>query len=240
MENRKRLGFLDGVGAFFGGFGFLASRPSMWGWALVPVVVAAVAFGGLAVAMVLGIRRAYPPGDETTTIVLSYMLCAVGVAVAFLLALALAQPLSGFALDVIVRRQEQALGSTTRHPEVSVAASALRALSVTLVALGITLPVLALLTLVTVLVPPASVVTLPLKFAVTGLAVAYDFLDYPLSLHALGVRERLAFCARHFPAVLGFGLSAAALLLVPGIGLFVLPIGVAGATRLRLLDEKKR
>jgi len=33
-------------------------------------------------------------------------------------------------------------------------------------------------------------------------------------------------------AVLGFGVATGALLLIPGVGLLVLPFGVAGATRL--------
>jgi uncharacterized protein involved in cysteine biosynthesis len=38
--------------------------------------------------------------------------------------------------------------------------------------------------------------------------------------------------------VLGFGVATAALLLVPGIGLFLLPFGVAGATRMVLEAER--
>ena len=76
-------------------------------------------------------------------------------------------------------------------PDQPLLASALRSLRVTLTALAVSLPLLALLALITFVFPPASVVTIPLKFIVTGLAVAYDFLDYPLGLRGAGVRSRV-------------------------------------------------
>jgi hypothetical protein len=44
--------------------------------------------------------------------------------------------------------------------------------------------------------------------------------------------------ATHFRSVLGFGLASGFLLLVPGIGLLLVPIGVAGAARLVLAEER--
>jgi CysZ protein len=108
----------------------------------------------------------------------------------------------------------------------------LRSLRVSLTALLVSLPVLASLALITFLFPPASVVTIPLKFLVTGLTVSYDFLDYPLGLRGTGVRTQIGFMRDHFRAVTGFGVAAAALLLIPGIGFVLLPFGVAGAARM--------
>ena len=76
------------------------------------------------------------------------------------------------------------------------------------------------------------VVTVPLKFVVTGVLAAYDLLDYPLSQRGQSVADRVAFIRANFAAVLGFGVATAALLLIPGVGLFLLPFGVAGATRM--------
>jgi CysZ protein len=163
----------------------------------------------------------------------------VGFVVAFLVAASLAQPLSGFALEGIARRQELALGGRS-WPSEPFVGSALRSLRVTLTALAVTLPILALLAIVTLVFPPASVVTIPLKFLVTGLAVAYDLLDYPLGLRGVGVRSRLAFIRAHLSAVVGFGAAAAALLLVPGLGLVLLPFGVAGAARLVVATDRAR
>src|SRR5262249_22866837 len=101
------------------------------------------------------------------------------------------------------------------------------------------LPILGVLALITFLAPPAGVVTVPLKFIVTGLLAAYDFLDYPFSVRGGGVRERVTFMKDEIWAGLGFGLSIAGILLIPGVGLFLLPLGVAGATRMVVEREKR-
>jgi CysZ protein len=239
------LGFGDGVLALVRGVGFIVGRPSIWGLALVPTLIATVLFGGFAALSIWGgselaERALWDPGDGRWTTVgiwaLRLLLWLVGVILSFLLAISLAQPLSGFALDAIARRQELALGGRT-WPDQPLVASAFRSLRVALGALVVSLPILAALTLVTLLFPPASVVTIPLKFGVTGLAIAYDFLDYPLSLRGEGVRSRWGFVRAHFSAVVGFGLTAAVLLLIPGIGLLLLPFGVAGAARLVVLAD---
>jgi CysZ protein len=81
-------------------------------------------------------------------------------------------------------------------------------------------------------------VTVPLKFVVSALLIAWDLLDYPLSRRGLGVGARIAWLRRNLGATLGFGLAAAFLLVVPCAGLLVLPFGVAGAARLALEVER--
>ena len=108
-----------------------------------------------------------------------------------------------------------------------------------LTALAVGLPLVLLLSLVTVVFPPAGVITVPLKFVVAGVTAAYDFLDYPFSVRGEGVRARMVFMKAEFWAVLGFGLTLAAILLIPFVGLFLLPFGVAGAARLVVERDKK-
>lgn len=244
----RRLGFFDGVRAFFGGIGFIVVRPSMWGWALIPILVATLLFSGLGALAVWGgtslaDHALRDLGEGTWSTVglwaLRVVFWLVGLLLAFLVALSLAQPLSGFALDAIARRQEVALGGKA-WPDQPFVAAAFRSLRVTLFALAVSLPLLALLTVVTLLVPPASVVTVPLKLVVAGFAITYDFLDYPLGLRGVGVGTRAGFLKAHWQAVLGFGLAAAAVLLIPGVGLLLLPFGVAGATRMVVLADRPR
>jgi CysZ protein len=85
---------------------------------------------------------------------------------------------------------------------------------------------------VEVLFPPAAVMTVPLKFLVGGWLTAWNLLDYPLGLRGLGVRDSVRWLARHFWAVTLFGTTWWSLALVPGVLLVLLPMGVAGATRL--------
>jgi CysZ protein len=239
------LGFFAGVRAFFGGIGFVVARPAVWGWAMIPIVVATLLFGGtsaLAISAGNQLSAHLVTGDGTLSSIgmwsLRILFWIVGLLVAFILAFSLAQPLSGFALEAIVRRQERALGGRT-WPDQPFLHGAVRSLRVSLTALAIGLPILGVLALVTFFAPPAGVVTVPLKFVVTGLLAAYDFLDYPFSVRGAGVRERIAFMRIEIWAVLGFGLSIAAVLLVPGIGLLLLPFGVAGATRMVVEREDK-
>lgn len=247
----KALGFFSGVRAVFGGLGFVVTTPSAWGWALIPVVVASLLFGGASALTLWGgsALAIHIVGDAAGAAsgtwggtfgiwMLKLLFWAIGLVIAFFVAMSLAQPLSGFALDAIARKQELALGGRA-WPDQPLVAGAVRSLRVSLTALAIGLPILALLALVTLLVPPAGVVTVPLKFIVTGLLAAYDLLDYPLSQRGLSVRERLAFMRRNFASILGFGVAMAALLLLPGVGLFLLPFGVAGATRMVLDAEAK-
>jgi CysZ protein len=227
-----RMRPFEGLRSFWGGVGFVFKTPSVWGWAAVPTFVALALLGTctalgiwLAVRMVRG-------GDSHWDTALGI---AVGIAapfVGFVVALALSQPLSGFALDRIVTAQQAALGLPPAEVKVSLLAGTFRSLRVTLLGLMCGLPLLALLALITALVPPAGVVTVPLKFMVSALLVAWDFLDYPFSLYGVGVRARLSFMGHHFAAVLTLGMACAAVLLVPGVGLLMLPMGVAAGTRL--------
>jgi len=161
----------------------------------------------------------------------------VALLLSVVVAMSLAQPISGFALERIARAQDKRLGGR-EWPAEATLPSMLRSLQVTFTALAMGLPVLAALTVVSILVPPAAIVTVPLKFVVTALMIAWDFLDYPLSVRGVTVSGRLRFVGTHFWTVLGFGVAAGFVLLVPGIGLLLLPIGVAGATRLVTTQER--
>ena len=72
---------------------------------------------------------------------------------------------------------------------------------------------------------------------IVSAVLAWDFLDYPLGLRGLGVRARLRWVRRHFGAFTLFGVLWAGLCVVPGVVLVLLPMGVAGATRMILRDD---
>lgn len=234
----RRSGLGAGIRAFFGGLAYVVSTPPVWPVAMVPIVTAALVlgvFGALGVWGAASVASSLVAGasgwDQAARGLLELVLGAVALVVAVLVALALAQPLSGWAIDRLVRRQERDLGRR-EWPEIPRGTQLAHSLGVSLLALAVGVPVLFLLTLIDVIFPVAAVVLVPLKFVIGALLVAWDFLDYPLSLRGMSVGARLRFIARHFGAVLGFGTSAALLLLVPCIGLLVLPMGAAGAARL--------
>ena len=235
IERGAAPGFGAGLRSFFGGFGFVLGNPGVWPLAAVPVVIALgltslLAWG--AIGVVPGWIAAWigTPGVLTTLAQIAAGI--VAVVLAILVGFALAQPLSGPALEKIVRRVEASLGAPA-WPAQSVLSEIGRSLSSVIVGLAFGLPVLALLFLVDLVFSPAVVVTVPLKVIVTALLIAWDLCDYPLSIRGLPVGARVAFMRRHSGAMIGFGAGLALLsTFLPCVVLLLLPAGVAGATRL--------
>ncbi len=227
-----------GARCFFGGARAVLGTPSRWPLAAVPMAVALALFAacagaGVWASWVLVRGRADVnslSGAWLGTLALA-ALVALAVVVGGVVALALAQPLSGWALE---RLCVQTVPELTRGgaPAESWVAQAWRSLRTALAGLALGLPALGLLVVVDVVAPVAMPVTVPLKLFVVALLVAWDLLDYPLGLRGLGVRPRLRWMRRNFRAVLGFGACAGVLGAVPVLGLVALPFGVVGAARL--------
>lgn len=235
----EKLGFGGGIRVFWSGVGFVMSTPAVWIPATVPMVTAVALLGGsgaLGVWAAEAAATSIAGSSDFGLWALRVVFGVVAIIVALLVSLSLSQPLSGWALDRIVRKQESALGASEWPDQPRLRQMAL-ALGVNLLGLAVGLPILAVLTAIGVFFPLAVFVTVPLKVFVAALLVAWDFLDYPLSQRGLGLSERLSWMGRRFGAVLGFGLSAALILLLPCVGLFVLPMGVAGAARLAVETE---
>lgn len=151
-----------------------------------------------------------------------------------LVAFAVAQPLSRKALDRLSSRLARSLGRT--EPSGS-SSSFLGSLRTALGALGFVVPSIGLVQLVTAMAPEAAPFTEPLAFVAAGLALAWDVLDHPMSRRGMTWRDRLRWIRQNLALVLGFALATQALLLVPVLDLFVLPIGVLGATKLLYLTS---
>jgi CysZ protein len=243
-ERRPALGAGDGLGAFLGGVGFVIATPGVWLYALVPVTaLLLLACGGCAGGAVGAwetvfhfIDREAGAGKQVEGWLLTVLLALLFVVLGLLAALALAQPLSGFALDAISHAQEKALTGRA-SPKASLLVSAWNALRVGLVSFLLGAPVLVILTVVGFLFPPALIVTIPLKILVCGWMLAWDFVDYPLTMRDLGVGARVGWVFRHFAAFTVFGVLWALLVVVPGLVLLLLPMGVAGATQLVVMAD---
>lgn len=228
-----------GLASTLSGIRFVVLRPRSWPKAAIPAVVASTLFlllagGGGAAAWraTAGLREGVPG------YLVSVLLLVVSVAVAGVLALSLAQPASSFALDDLSRMREVSMGGAARVDDGAIWPTMWRSLRVTLAGLAVSAPIIVALALISALVPPAAVVTVPLKFVVSSLVIAWDLLDYPFGLRTMGVRARLAWMRANLGAVLLFGASTGALLLIPLLGLFVLPCGVVAATELVVRVER--
>jgi CysZ protein len=237
---------IEGIHAVFGGMWFVVFTPRVWAYSLVPALMLVVLGCGLSGFGYWGVHAltdALMPQPDgfwahlgAWTMYILLMLAAL--LAALLLAIVLAQPLSGFALEAVSLAQERSLiGSNTPHSSFLTALwTSTRATLVMLVVGGI---VNTILFLAAFFFPPAAVFTAPLQFIVGGWLLAWNFLDYPLSLRGLGVLARLRWSARHFEEFTVFGVLWAALLFVPGLFFLILPMGVAGATRLVVLAEQE-
>ncbi len=221
------------MAAFFGGVAWVVTTPRIWPRAIVPVATALVLIASFGV---IGVREAMTVthralGDGFGAGFLSVLLAIATLVLALVIGVALAQPLSGWALEGIMRAQETDLGiaPAARPP---LLATMLGSLGSSLLGLAVGVPLIVLLTLAAWLFPPAAVLTIPLKVTIAALSLAWDLLDYPLASHGLGVGARLRWCAHNAGALVGFGLAALLLFAVPGVGLLALPCGVAGAVRL--------
>ncbi|HEY7428727.1 MAG TPA: EI24 domain-containing protein [Gemmataceae bacterium] len=238
------IGLLGGLKAFTSGIGFVLLTPHVWGYALVPAAMLVLLSCGLTGLALWGSHHlstwVFGPDAGTWRQVgywgLTIALFLVGIVAALLVALSLAQPLSGFALEAIAHAQEVALTGTAA-PKTSFLTNLISTAKAVAIALLIGGTLLAILFLVSFFFPPASVVTVPLKFLVCGWMLAWDFLDYPLAMRGVGLEGRFAWVGRNFGAFTLFGLMWALLVVVPGVVLLILPMGVAGATHLVVADD---
>lgn len=245
-DRRGSLGVVEGARAFVGGIRFVVSTPAMWPYAAVPVGMMALLTCLLTVLGLWGASELSHRllgeaggwgGQLGRWLVLAFFGLTAFIA-AVLVSLGLAQPLSGFALEKIVREQEYVLTGRKSLPP-SFAAALLNSLQIAAVTLCVGGCLLTLLFVVGLLFPPAVVVTVPAKVCVCGWLLAWDFLDYPLGLRGLGVRGRWRWVRRNFEAFTVFGVLWTLLIIVPGIVLLLLPMGVAGATQLAVEDERR-
>jgi CysZ protein len=238
---RNHVTTLGAIAAFFGGITFILTTPRTWPLAIVPAAILTVLLIGLTAAGVWGGAEvsALLIGPDRGTWgaigywVLTVFFAPIALLIAMVFALTLAEPLSAFALERISAAQQRALiGFAQESPPFWAAMwLSLSCISFALVTGGF---VLVALFLVNFVFPPAAVVTIPLKVLVCSWMVAWNLLDYPLGLRGMGLSARLKWVGQHFGAFTLFGFLWAMVAVAPGIILLLLPMGVAGATRMVL------
>jgi CysZ protein len=237
--SRPRASFGTGLGSVFRAFAQLGRLSEAWPYALVPTVVFLVlASGGLVASfgwLEPFVEKLLPTATSWYGRLGTNLVGIVGAVVAslaaVLLALALTPPLSAPALERIVAIVEKDAGVPPRGPIgwLGEFACGFRALAAGAM---FAIPAGSLLWIVDLVAPPATVVTTPLKILLTALMVAWNLIDYPLTLRGMRVRERLALVRTEWRSFVGFGFGFAAAFWVPCCGIVLLPVGVVAATRL--------
>ena len=215
-------GFATGVHTLVGGASYVFGTPKTWPYACVPAVLLMLLLGLVGWATTQWafptIQAKLPTGESTvgralwlgTSGLLALGVFLLGASLTF----ALTPPLAGPALERIVTLRERSLGVAERAP-LGFLAEIWCGFRAQIFVLVLVVPVLALLWLVELLVPPAMVVTFPVKLVVTSLALAWNLLDYPLTLRGVRMRERFLLFTRHKSACLGFGVAFALVFWIP-------------------------
>ena len=170
---------------------------------------------------------------ESAWLALRWLSSALAAYLGLWLALLLAPVLSAPALERLVRAREHALGASPRAPQ-SFWFELRCGLEAQLGGVLLALPLWLLSWAAAALLPGAGLLLLPLQALPLALGLAWNLLDYPLTLHGVRVRERWALLRRAPLSILGFGFCLAAVSVIPGAALLLLPAGVVGATDLAL------
>lgn len=216
---------------------WLLGRPALWPAASVPALVllllVTVSTWGVlgwlrpSLSTALGAGAAGVGGWLST--LASWALTAVALAVAWMTAYVMTPPLSAPALEHLVAVKERELGAPPRAP-LGWPAEVWCGLRAQAAAIAVGAPLVAALSLLGWLLPVLAPLVWAAKALVTSLILAWNLLDYPLTLRGTGIRERLSFLGRHRRPVVWFGLGAGLTFLVPCAGVLFLPAAVVGAT----------
>ena len=239
-------GFLRGARYVLGGARFILSTRSLWGFAFIPAALTAAIFwmmSGVGSDWIVGHaeviaaeegRAAYVIGWLRHEATPSWMTPMVALS---LVVAAIVQPMCALALDIVTREQgwRAARRSWTADAPTEVP---FRSFEATICSLAASLPPLAFLTLSAFRFPRAAYPLAAVALLISGLSLAWNFVEYPLSRRDLGFGQRARWMRKYLGAVLGFGLTCAVLLVVPVIGLVVVPAGIAGAARLVIDCER--
>jgi CysZ protein len=224
------------IGAFylFRGMGTLITGSGLRRWAVLPILVNLFVFCLVAVVSVWAAAHYARQLSETNWGLVWGSLAGL---VAFALILILGFFTFGLVAPVFAapfnellsqRTETRFTGSTGELKDRPFVAEMLRALvsAITIFLLEMLVVIPALLLL---FIPFAGV----FLFAIpAGFFLALAYMDYSLDRRKLRLRHKLAFCWRHSPEVMGFGLMTYACMLVPFVNVLLIPVAAVAGTRL--------
>jgi CysZ protein len=222
------------------GLGVVRAHPGLWTWIAAPALITAALFAGLiaGIAVLVAPLRAWLtahlPG-VLAPVAGSLVTAAVVVGLAagaLLIFVPLAGIIAGPFNERLSERIEVQLTGRPAPPWSLLGSihelargivHGLRRLWVSLVGLAVVFAVS--------LAPGiGSVAAVAIAGWLAARAAAYDCYDAVLARRSMSYRDKLSYLARHRQRSFGLGAAVAALLLVPGLNLFALGLGAAGAT----------
>jgi CysZ protein len=231
--------FFDGVKCFGAAFAFLLRTPSALPYALVPaLLVIVLSAAGLFASFhwVSPLIRDLLPATEsrvgdTAVGVISFVGTVLVATLGALLALSLAPTLAAPALERLVTLTEEEIGAPPRAP-LGFVREIVLGLRASFIGFCLFAPVLAILFLSELIFPVSVVATVPIRFAVAALWLAYTMFDYPQSLRGFPIRARLRLLRGALAPTIGYGLTCSLLFWTACAIPLLLPVGVIAATQL--------
>lgn len=221
--------FFQGINFYFGGLGMLVRYPSLFTLAIIPIILTVLVFIGLAwgsawtIGQWLQQSQIIPPEGQ---ILIRALLLLLVLFVMYLMYLPLTRIFLAPFSDKLSHKTSVLSGATSKATN---ELGFFRAIWEGMKLVALQLVIVGIVLLLTIFVPPVGV---PLGVFVTICFCGIDFLDVPLSMRGMPMRQKFAFLWRSRARVLGFALAGYLLLHIPVLNLFVLPIGVIGATLL--------
>lgn len=236
-----RVGLRAGAATLFAAARQLASSPQLWRYAFVPaLVLVSACLIGLTLLGWFGIPHVFhavaaPESgvwyERIAGAALAVFAWLLGAALVLLLSWIIAPVLCAPVLEALVRRVEPSLGATPQ-PALPFFTSLWCGVRAQLTGLFVLGPLWLVLWAMNLALPALSPFFIPARLFALGLGLAWNLLDYPLTLRGIAMRDRIAFMRGHARAVLGFGVAFAAVFWIPLAPVVLLPLGVIGATRL--------
>ncbi len=251
-------GIGSGVRLLFEGIGMLLRERSLWALAAVPVTFCTVAFAGTAmliyrnVAVLFEALTSWLPGFEVAAWyewlwmgpakllfgLLEVLLFAVFCCVALLVALLIANLASAPFLDRLSHRVELIiLGEVSEAGEggfAAIVAEARRSMTNEFQRLVLFVGVWGVISLRGALIPGGQLIAPPALVFFTALFLPLDYAGYHLDRRQVPFLMRRNWLRDHLSVMLGFGSTAMATALVPGLNLLLLPSLVVAGTLLAL------
>ncbi|MCA8934646.1 MAG: EI24 domain-containing protein [Planctomycetes bacterium] len=231
-------GFTSGFSAFLVGMKLVLPGGGLFRYAVAPVVLSALVLVGLAVGAFFGAKYWLVEWLEASwvgwlggvlafivTLVIAYFLLAPVMTIfvpLFIDPICEKVHIKYTGRELIGERSSQAFIRRQLYAMV-------QSLKWLLVVLVVQIPLM-VLSLVTVVV---SVVAIPINAVIQGA----DLMDCSLSLRDQNLSQKLAWTKKNLWASAGLGAAASLVMLVPGLNLFVMPAGAAGATLLMIAAD---
>lgn len=233
--------FLEGIGILFGGFRLWGTSPKRMLLGMIPAAIVGVVF--LALLVVLAVNavtitdwatpfadRWDEPYRSSIRIAAALALIAVAVVVMLYAYAALTLLVGDPFYERIWADVERGLGDPPPESGVSAWRGLLTGLGRAVGLLLLTVPAGAILFLLGFVPIIGQTVVPVLGLAVGGWFLAIELTGYAFDARGLPLRDRRRVLARRRSRTLGFGMTVAALFLVPALSVLVMPAAVSGAT----------